>query len=104
MPSPEEDYYQRLRVSRNASRTEIKAAFRRLARQYHPDLNPKNPQAQETFRALREAYEVLIDNVQRQRYDQVRPTGNRQKRFHRRRRNFICGVFIGRCRDSIERR
>ncbi|MEL7502453.1 MAG: DnaJ domain-containing protein [Cyanobacteria bacterium J06554_6] len=70
MPSPEEDYYQRLRVSRNASRAEIKAAFRRLARQYHPDLNPKNPQAQETFRALREAYEVLIDNVQRQRYDQ----------------------------------
>ncbi|MEO0542132.1 MAG: DnaJ domain-containing protein, partial [Cyanobacteria bacterium P01_A01_bin.105] len=70
MPAPEEDYYQRLRVSRRASREEIKAAFRRLARQYHPDLNPNNPFAIETFRALREAYEVLMDNVQRQHYDQ----------------------------------
>ena len=70
MPAPEDDYYQRLRVPRNASREEIKTAFRRLARQYHPDLNPNNPRAQETFQALREAYEVLIDSVQRQRYDQ----------------------------------
>ncbi|MEO1590797.1 MAG: J domain-containing protein [Cyanobacteria bacterium J06632_22] len=70
MPAPEDDYYRRLRVPRNASREDIKAAFRRLARQYHPDLNPNNPQAQETFRALREAYEVLMDTVQRQHYDQ----------------------------------
>ena len=64
------DYYQRLRLPNNASRREIKAAFRRLARQYHPDLHPNQPDAVRKFRALREAYEVLIDRVQRQYYDQ----------------------------------
>ncbi len=70
MPSSPGDYYQRLRLSQNASRQEIKAAFRRLARQYHPDLHPNQPGALKQFRALREAYEVLVDRVQRQRYDQ----------------------------------
>jgi tetratricopeptide (TPR) repeat protein len=69
MPSSFGDYYYRLRLPRNASRREIKAAFRRLARQYHPDLHPNQPGAIEQFRALQEAYEVLIDPVQRQRYD-----------------------------------
>ncbi|MEO0648102.1 MAG: DnaJ domain-containing protein, partial [Cyanobacteria bacterium J06650_10] len=64
------DYYRRLRVSRTASRQEIKTAFRRLARQYHPDLHPNEPDAAARFKALREAYEVLIDRVRRQRYDQ----------------------------------
>lgn len=64
------DYYQRLRLPNNASRRDIKAAFRRLARQYHPDLHPNQPGAIKKFRALREAYEVLIDRVQRQYYDQ----------------------------------
>lgn len=64
------DYYRRLRLPRNASRREIKAAFRRLARQYHPDLHPNQPGATVRFQALQEAYEVLIDRVQRQRYDQ----------------------------------
>jgi curved DNA-binding protein CbpA len=67
-----EDYYQRLQVSPQASQTEIKAAFRRLARQYHPDLNPQDPAAQEKFRTLVEAYEVLIDTVQRQQYDRAK--------------------------------
>lgn len=64
-----DDYYARLQVSSDASQAEIKAAFRRLARRYHPDLNPSDPNALEKFRALHEAYEVLIDQVQRQRYD-----------------------------------
>ncbi|NEP61617.1 MAG: DnaJ domain-containing protein [Symploca sp. SIO2G7] len=66
-----DDYYARLQVSPDASQTEIKAAFRRLARRYHPDLNPDDPQALEKFRALHEAYEVLTDQVQRQRYDRT---------------------------------
>ena len=68
MPSPG-DYYRRLRLPRDASRQEIKAAFRRLSRQYHPDLHPGKPSAARHFRALLEAYEVLIDRVRRQRYD-----------------------------------
>ena len=66
-----DDYYARLQVSPSASRAEIKAAFRRLARQYHPDLNPDDPLAREKFHALREAYEVLSDRVQRHQYDQT---------------------------------
>jgi curved DNA-binding protein CbpA len=63
------DYYRRLCLPQTASRQEIKAAFRRLARQYHPDLHPNRPDAVRQFRALREAYEVLSDRIQRQRYD-----------------------------------
>ncbi|NJM97531.1 MAG: DnaJ domain-containing protein [Phormidesmis sp. RL_2_1] len=70
MPSSSGDYYRRLHLSRNASRREIRAAFRRLARQYHPDLHSHRPGAIVKFRALQEAYEVLIDQVRRQRYDQ----------------------------------
>lgn len=69
-----DDYYARLQVSPDASQAEIKAAFRRLARRYHPDLNPKDPRALEKFRALHEAYQVLIDQVQRQRYDRTGTT------------------------------
>lgn len=64
------DYYRRLRVSRTASRRDIKLAFRRLARQYHPDLHPNQPGAAANFLAIKEAYEVLIDRVQRQHYDE----------------------------------
>ena len=63
------DYYRRLRLPKNASRQDIKAAFRRLSRQYHPDLHPNQPTAAIAFQSLREAYEVLVDRVQRQHYD-----------------------------------
>lgn len=65
------DYYRRLQLSKNASRQDIKAAFRRLSRQYHPDLHPNRPQAASTFKSLCEAYEVLVDRVQRQQYDRL---------------------------------
>ncbi|MEO1510127.1 MAG: DnaJ domain-containing protein, partial [Cyanobacteria bacterium J06633_23] len=80
-----DDYYARLQVSPDASQAEIKAAFRRLARRYHPDLNPNDPGALEKFRALHEAYEVLIDQVQRQRYDRTGTTeynGSRPQTAH----------------------
>lgn len=69
-----DDYYARLQVSPDATHAEIKAAFRRLARRYHPDLNPNDPKALEKFRALHEAYEVLTDQVLRQRYDRTGTT------------------------------
>ena len=65
------DYYRRLRLPKSASRQEIKAAFRRLSRQYHPDLHPNQPAMVMEFQALREAYEVLIDRVRREAYDQI---------------------------------
>lgn len=73
MSESSSDYYQRLRLPNDASRQEIKAAYRRLARQYHPDLHPNQPNALRRYRALREAYEVLVDRVQRQYYDQHYP-------------------------------
>jgi curved DNA-binding protein len=65
------DYYKTLGVDKNASEKEIKRAFRRLARQYHPDVNPDDPQAEERFKEVNEAYEVLSDAEKRQKYDQL---------------------------------
>ncbi|MBS1636267.1 MAG: J domain-containing protein [Bacteroidetes bacterium] len=63
------DHYSILGVSKQATAVEIKAAFRRLAKLYHPDKNPGNPQAKELFAAILRAYEILSDPVQKKRYD-----------------------------------
>ncbi|MBI2934240.1 MAG: DnaJ domain-containing protein [Chloroflexi bacterium] len=64
------DYYAVLGVSRNASDKEIKQAYRRLARQYHPDVNPGDKEAEARFKTINEAYEVLSDAEKRKKYDQ----------------------------------
>jgi molecular chaperone DnaJ len=64
------DYYELLGVSRKASAKDIRAAFRKLARKYHPDLNPGDKAAEEKFKQLQEAYDVLSDTKKRQMYDQ----------------------------------
>ncbi|UCG55348.1 MAG: J domain-containing protein, partial [Dehalococcoidia bacterium] len=64
------DYYSILGVSRNASDKDIKQAFRRLARKHHPDVNPGDKAAEEKFKQISEAYEVLSDKEKRQKYDQ----------------------------------
>jgi len=63
------NYYEILGVARQADRTEIKQAYRKLARQYHPDLNPGNRSAEEQFKLLGEAYEVLSDPERRIQYE-----------------------------------
>jgi len=55
------NYYEILQIPRNASNNQIKAAFRRLARQYHPDYNPNDPEAVTKFREIEQAYRVLSD-------------------------------------------
>lgn len=65
------DYYKILGVERNASEAEIKSAFRKLALQYHPDRNPGNKKAEDKFKEINEANEVLSDPEKRARYDQL---------------------------------
>src|SRR5580700_55404 len=65
-----QDYYELLGVSRKAAQKEIRAAYRKLARKYHPDLNPGDKSSEEKFKQVQEAYDVLSDTKKRQMYDQ----------------------------------
>ncbi len=69
------DYYEILNVSRDASLDEIKAAYRKLAKKYHPDLNPNDKEAEQKFKEINEAYEVLSDPEKRRKYDMFGEAG-----------------------------
>ena len=72
---PSKDYYKTLSVEKGASEAEIKKAFHRLAKRYHPDLNPDNPDAEGRFKEINEAYDVLSDERKRAEYDEMRKYG-----------------------------
>jgi len=69
------DYYEVLGLSRQASDEEIKKSFKKLAMKYHPDRNPDNPKAEDSFKEAKEAYEVLSDSNKRSAYDQFGHAG-----------------------------
>lgn len=71
------DYYKILGVNKNASDKEIKSAYRKLARQYHPDVNKDDSRAEEKFKEINEAYEVLSDPQKRTKYDHLGANWNR---------------------------
>ena len=75
MAEQKRDYYEVLGVSKGASEDEIKKAYKKLARKYHPDLNPDNKEAEDKFKEANEAYEVLSDANKKARYDQYGHAG-----------------------------
>src|SRR5277367_3187840 len=65
------DYYKVLGVDRKASEGEIKSAYRKLARKFHPDVNPNNKEAEARFKEINEAYQVISDPEKRKKYDEL---------------------------------
>lgn len=73
------DYYEILEISKDASDSEIKKSFRSLARKYHPDKNPDNPEAENKFKEIQEAYAILSEPNEKSKYDRYghnRPGGS----------------------------
>jgi curved DNA-binding protein len=77
------DYYKILGVPKNASEKDIKSAYRKLARKLHPDVNPNDKSAQEKFKEVNEAYEVLSDTDKRKKYDELGANWQQYEQYQR---------------------
>src|ERR1700756_4544861 len=81
MPVQFRDYYETLGVNKTATEDEIRSAFRKLARKYHPDVAKDKKEAEEKFKQINEAYEVLSDPEKRKKYDQLGASWNQPGGF-----------------------
>lgn len=101
------DYYKVLELSKDATKSDIKKAYRKLARKYHPDLNPNDTAAQKKFQQINEAHEVLIDPEKRKKYDEYGKDWQHAEEFEKaksnqRYRQQSGGGFGGRSAESFE--
>ncbi|GEM_PF-3289858 len=83
------DYYKVLSIDKTASADEIKKAYRKLARKYHPDVNPNDNEAKQRFQEINEANEVLSDPEKRKKYDQYGDIGNMERSMKKRSNNTV---------------
>ena len=81
------DYYTILALPKTATQEEIKKAYRKLARKYHPDLNPNNEEAAQKFKELNEANEVLSDTEKRKKYDKYGENWQHGEEYEKARQN-----------------
>ncbi|MCU0602154.1 MAG: DnaJ domain-containing protein [Desulfobacterales bacterium] len=100
-----DDYYAALGVSQDASTRQIKAAYRKLAFQHHPDRNRDNPKSSETMKRINEAYAVLSSPVKRREYDELRrqfgsAAYSRYQSVHSQQDIYNSGSFTGRIPGS----
>src|SRR5579875_1279381 len=89
------DYYKVLGLGKNASQEDIKKAYRKLARKYHPDLNPNDKEANRTFQQINEAHEVLSDPEKRKQYDQYGENWKHAEEFEKARQSQAQGSTWG---------
>jgi curved DNA-binding protein len=89
------DYYKILGVDKNASAEDIRKAYRKKARQYHPDLNPNNAEAHKTFQQINEANEVLSDPEKRKKYDQYGENWKHAEAYEKARQSSGGGAYAG---------
>lgn len=89
------DYYKLLELDKSATQADIKKAYRRLARKYHPDLNPNDKEAQQKFQQINEAHEVLSDAEKRKKYDQYGKDWQHADQFEQARKQQASGGFGG---------
>ncbi len=89
------DYYKILELGKNASEAEIKKAYRKLARKYHPDLNPNDANAKKKFQQINEANEVLSDPVKRKKYDQYGKDWQHAEAFEQQKQQRGGGTYSG---------
>ncbi len=90
------DYYKTLGVTKNATKEDIKKAYRKLARQYHPDMNPGDKKSEDKFKEINEAYEVLSDQTKREKYDQFGSSWQQYERSGGRPEDFDWGQWTSR--------